>query len=190
VLNGEDPGQRWTRRRPLMLAIVRTVLIVTGVVVLYYLLPLNRPFDHWTVIELVLGLVVLGLLVAWEIRAITRAQYPALRGVEAMGLIIPVFLLLFAAGYEILYTSDRSAFTEALTRTDTLYFVVTVFATVGFGDIAPVSEAARVLTTVQMLGDLLLIGLVLRMVLGAVQQGRRRVTAPADDPSRGRTPRR
>ena len=29
-----------------------------------------------------------------------------------------------------------------MTRTDALYFVVTVFATVGFGDITPVSETA------------------------------------------------
>ena len=35
-------------------------------------------------------------------------------------------------------------FTHPLTRTDTLYFAVTFFSTVGFGDIAAKSEAARV----------------------------------------------
>jgi len=49
-----------------------------------------------------------------------------------------------------------------------------VFATVGFGDISPVSEVARVLTTLQMVGDLVLIGLVLRIFVVAVNHGRRR----------------
>ena len=67
---------------------------------------------------------------------------------------------------------DPSAFTEPLSRTDTLYFVITVFATVGFGDISPVSAAARVLASVQMIGDVVLIGLLVRAMLTAVERGR------------------
>ena len=53
-------------------------------------------------------------------------------------------------------------------------FAVTVFATVGFGDIAPVSEPARVLVTIQMIADLLVLGLVVRSMLEAVRRGRSR----------------
>ncbi len=67
------------------------------------------------------------------------------------------------------------SFTDPLTRTDSLYFTVTVFATVGFGDIAPVTQAARVLVTVQMVGNLLLLGIALRVVVLAVQHRRRTV---------------
>ena len=42
-------------------------------------------------------------------------------------------------------------FTQPLTRTDALYFTVTVFSTVGFGDISPKLEAARVVLIAQML---------------------------------------
>src|SRR4030095_7505227 len=49
-------------------------------------------------------------------------------------------------------------FTEPLNRTDALYFTITVFSTVGFGDIAPLATAARVTTMVQMLGDLVVVG--------------------------------
>jgi hypothetical protein len=52
-----------------------------------------------------------------------------------------------------------------------------VFSTVGFGDIAPVATAARVTTMVQMLGDLVVVGLVLRVMLGAVREGRERRAA-------------
>jgi hypothetical protein len=47
-----------------------------------------------------------------------------------------------------------------------------VFATVGFGDISPVSAAALVLASVQMIGDLVLIGLLIKTMLTAVDRGR------------------
>jgi voltage-gated potassium channel len=94
-----------------------------------------------------------------------------------------VFLLLFAATYVVLSGSDPGSFTERLGQVDSLYFVVTVLATVGFGDIAPVTEVARVLVTAQMVGDLVLIGLVLRVFLTAVDRGRRRAAERADGPA-------
>jgi hypothetical protein len=70
--------------------------------------------------------------------------------------------------------AQPAAFTEPMSRTDALYFTVTVFATVGFGDISAVSTAARIVVTLQMIADLLLLGLVLRAVLDAVRRGRGR----------------
>jgi hypothetical protein len=149
-------------------------MTVVVLLVLYYLLPLERGFQSRTLLLLVAGLLAVGLLVAWQVRAILRSRHPALRAVEAIALSLPLFLLLFAAVYVLLSGTDPQAFTEPLSRTDGLYFVVTVFATVGFGDISPVTEVARVLTTLQMIGDLVLIGLVLRLFLTAVDRGRRR----------------
>ncbi|MFD3678236.1 potassium channel family protein [Streptomyces sp. NPDC058613] len=67
---------------------------------------------------------------------------------------------MFAATY-FLYAQEHGgrSFSESLNRNDALYFTVTVFATVGFGDIVPVSQTARVLTTCQMVADLTLVGL-------------------------------
>jgi hypothetical protein len=70
--------------------------------------------------------------------------------------------------------SDPQQFSEPLTRLDAAYFTVTVFATVGFGDITAVSETARAVVTVQMLGGLVLVGLIARVVVGAVQEARTR----------------
>jgi voltage-gated potassium channel len=55
-----------------------------------------------------------------------------------------------------------------------LYFTVTVFATVGFGDITAKTEAARLLVTGQMIIDLIIIGIGAKIILGAVQQSRQR----------------
>jgi Ion channel len=73
-------------------------------------------------------------------------------------LIIPLYLLLFASTYFLMERASAANFTQSLTRTDALYFSVTVFTTVGFGDIAARSETARVLLIIQMLADLALLG--------------------------------
>ncbi|MGY1592474.1 potassium channel family protein [Geodermatophilus sp. SYSU D00708] len=168
-----DPG-----RRPLLVGVVRTLLTSTGLLVVYFLLPLDRAFTAGTVAALGAGVVVVGLLVTWQVRSILRAPHPALRAVEGIALSLPLFLLLFATAFVQLSGSDPGAFSEPVSRIDGLYFVVTVFATVGFGDIAPVSDVARVLTTAQMVGDLVLIGLVLKLFLAAVDRRRRRPTDP------------
>ncbi|MET0414807.1 MAG: potassium channel family protein [Actinoplanes sp.] len=70
--------------------------------------------------------------------------------------------------------------THTLTRTDALYFTVTVFATVGFGDISATSQIARRLVTAQMILDLLVLGLGIRVFVGAVQRGRQRQAPDLD----------
>ena len=169
-------------RRPLLVGGARTLLTSTGLLVVYFALPLDRAFTAGTVAVLAAGVVAVGLLVAWQVRAILRAPHPALRAVEGIGLSLSLFLLLFATAFVQLSDTDTGAFTEPISRIDALYFVVTVFATVGFGDIAPVSDVARVLTTVQMVGDLLLIGLVLRVFLSAVDRRRRATAEPSTPP--------
>jgi Ion channel len=47
---------------------------------------------------------------------------------------------------------------ERLTHTDALNFAVTVFSTVGFGDISAKSEATRLVVTGQMFADLIASG--------------------------------
>jgi hypothetical protein len=164
-------------RLRVLLVAVRALLVTTGIVVLYYLIPLRTTIDLGTLIRLLLGLAALAALIAWQLRAIVRSPHPALRAVETIAVAIPVFLLMFAATYALMSQSQPTTFTQPLSRTDALYFAVTVFATVGFGDIAAVSTAARVVVTLQMIADLVLLGLVLRAILDAVERGKARQAA-------------
>ena len=86
-------------------------------------------------------------LVVFQVRWILRSRFPDLRAVEALATSIPLFLLLFASTYVVLAAISASDFSEPLTRTDALYFTVTVFSTVGFGDITAKTEAARLVVT-------------------------------------------
>ena len=59
-----------------------------------------------------------------------------------------------------------------------MYFSSTVLTTVGFGYVTAKTEAARILVTVQMMLDLVVIGLVVRLVLNAIKVNQsNRVTA-------------
>lgn len=102
-----------------------------------------------------------------------------MRAAEALGVTLPLYLLLFATTYYLLERSGADSFSEALSRSDALYFTMTVFSTVGFGDISPRSGAARLLVTGQMTLNVLLIGVAARFLLRAVNKARgRTLTAP------------
>ena len=58
-----------------------------------------------------------------------------------------------------------------------LYFTVTVFSTVGFGDITAKTDLARTLVTIQMLFNLVVIGLAAKVVFGAVDVGQKKRSA-------------
>ena len=161
-------------RRRVALALLRAALTSTVLVVLYYTMPLGGAMDASTVALLLAGLLVFAVVIGLQIRAILGSRYPALRAVEALASAIPLFLLLFALVYFKMADVQAQAFSEPLNRTDALYFTITVFSTVGFGDITPVTQPARVVTMVQMLGDLVVVGLVLQVMLGAVKASRQR----------------
>lgn len=150
------------------LALLRPALAAVVVLSVYYLVPLDGAAVG-PLVALGIGLVALAGLLVWQIRSILSSTRPRLRAIEAFATAVPFFLVLFASVYVGMSRSDPASFTEALDRTDALYLAVTVLATVGFGDITPVTSAARVALMVQMVCGLVLLGGVLRTVLGAVQ---------------------
>ncbi|MGZ4638774.1 MAG: potassium channel family protein [Actinomycetes bacterium] len=161
------------RRRLLWRAMLRPALTATGLLLAYYLLPMNRSAAA-TLLAFTAGLLAVGGLLVWQVRAIVGADFPRIRAIEALATTLPLFIVLFASCYFIFSRQAPSSFTEKLSRTDALYFTVTVFSSVGFGDITPVTEGARVVVMVQMMGDLLLVGLAAKVILDAVQVGLRR----------------
>jgi voltage-gated potassium channel len=168
------------RRRLAGLGLLRSLAATVVLAGLYYLLPLDHIKN--VPVALVAGLLILLAATVWQVRATIRARYPAVRAVEALATAVPLFLLLFASAYFTMATTSPANFsTHSLTRTDALYFTVTTFSTVGFGDITAVSQSARLVVTAQMLLDLLALGLGVRVFVGAVQLARQQAQ-PATDP--------
>jgi voltage-gated potassium channel len=161
--------------------IVRSLLRAAGssaaLVTLYYLLPLDHSARWVAVTALVIGLAALVALVAFQVRAISGSPYPGLRALEALAVTVPLFLLLFASTYLVMAALSARSFSQPMNHTDALYFSVTVFATVGFGDITATADTARLVVTGQMIIDLIILGLGARVILGAVSRGRQRQPA-------------
>ena len=160
--------RRWLIARGLLRALVTTVVMVA----LYYVLPLDRRSDLAVYTVLVIGVGLLATMIAWQVRAIEVSDYPAIRAIQALASTTPLFLLLFASTYYMLSGDDASMFSEPLSRSDALYFTVTIFATVGFGDISAQVETTRLVVTTQMLLDLVVLGLGIQVILGAVKRGK------------------
>ena len=171
-----------TPRRMIVRAVLRAAGSTIALVAIYYLLPLDHASTWVAVTMLVTGLVLLIGLVAFQVRWIVTSPFPGLRAVEALATSIPLFLLLFASTYVVMATISASNFSEPLTRTDALYFTVTVFSTVGFGDITAKSEVARLVVTSQIFVDLLILGLGIRILTGAITRGRQRQRQGHDAP--------
>jgi voltage-gated potassium channel len=168
------------RRRLIALTLLRSLATATVLVALYYLLPLDRIPSVPLGVLLVIGLVILLSVAAWQVRTIVGAKHPTVRAIGALATTVPLFLLLFAATYFLMARASAASFSDHLTRTDALYFTVTTFSTVGYGDITAASEPARLVVTAQMILDLLTLGLGIRVFAGAVQRGRQR---PRPDPA-------
>ena len=174
---GPGPGTPGEVRAPVRTMVwggLRALGNTAVLIAIYYLLPLDHTSTGIAATILIIGLVAFIALVIFQTRWIIRSPFPRLRAVEALATSLPLFLLLFSSTYVVMATVSASNFGEKLTHTDALYFTVTVFTTVGFGDITAKSEGARLLVTGQMVADLIALGIGVKIILGAVTRGRRR----------------
>jgi len=163
---------RRQRRRELIttgISVTLTWVLLLGV---YYTIPFQDTTSREAVVRLVLGLVIFAVVLGWQLRSVRNADLPVLRAVQALGGTIPLLLVAFAAGYVTLSHADITHFSEPLDHTGALYFAVTVFSTVGFGDITPKGDLARAVVSMQMILDLVVIGAVVKLLTTAATGGR------------------
>ncbi len=169
---------RRQRRREVITTV--TAMVVTWVLLvgIYYLVPFANRTSGGSLVRLVLGIVAFAAVLAWQLRTVVDADIPGLRAVRALGAIVPVFLLVFAAVYLSLSEASTTHFSEPLDHSGALYLTITIFSTVGFGDITPEGDVARLVVSTQMLLDLVVIGAVVRLLTTAATVSRGSTDAP------------
>jgi hypothetical protein len=84
-----------------------------------------------------------------------------------------MFLAVFAAIYVMISSQSPGSFTEPLDHFTAYYFALTVLATVGFGDITPISDGARLACMVQMALDIAFIGATVKILGGTASRAMR-----------------
>lgn len=148
------------------------ILFACAVVGLYLVLPVGdgagtNVLAGALLVTIALGLLALAYLVG--LRRVATSQTPVVGAISLLTMFLVTFVVLFAYVYLSLQTRLPGQIPGLTTHVDSLYFTVTMLTTVGFGDIAPAGQEARVIATVQMLVNLVFIGLV---VQSAVRVGR------------------
>jgi hypothetical protein len=157
------------KRRAIVRVVGRVVVVWIVFIGAYFIYPVGND-SLGTAVKLAIDLVLVILVILWQVRRILHAEYPELRAIEALGVILAIFLVLFSALYLSMSHSSGSTFTQSLDHMGALYFTVTVFSTVGFGDITAKTDGARALVSVQMILDLVLIGVVVRLLVTAARK--------------------
>jgi len=154
-------------RRQLALSTLRALACFAAVLAVYFIIPDFTASDLGTWVQLIVGMALFVVILGWQVKRIRTADIPELRAIEVLAFALALFLVLFAGIYLSLSASDPGNFSEPLSRISSLYFTVVTFGTVGFGDITPTSDVGRLVASAQVILDLVFIGLIVRVILGA-----------------------
>ena len=101
------------RRRLITLGLGRALGVTIALFALYYFAPLDRLTDVPFWLSLTLGLLLLTAVATYQVRAILGSHHPAIRGIEAVAVTVPLFLILFAATYFLVSQTDPANFSQA-----------------------------------------------------------------------------
>ena len=172
-LEKSERRRAWIRTMA-VLAVGWIVLISVYYLVPPGVVPARRHPDAGLFLHLGAAAALFAVILAGQARRILAAELPELRAIEALGFVVPLFLVLFAAIYLSLSNSTAGMFSEPLNHTRALYFAVTIFSTVGFGDITPKTDPAMIVVSFQIMLDLVLLVGIVRAVFFAAQVGVRR----------------
>ncbi len=150
-------------RKAIVFTSLKSALFFVSVLGLYYAFPFDRGNTNSSAwIRLAIGLIFFGFTAFLVARKVWNSHLPQLRAIEGLAVAFPLFICVYAGIYIGLSHQDPKAFSEVLTHTSSLYFAVVTFGTVGFGDIRPVNDLARMVVTSQILVDVLFIAFVVR----------------------------
>ncbi len=176
-----SPNQSFTAAARIL--VLRPLLVISAALGAYALLPVQpASATIGAVSTLVLGIALFLWMVGRQARRIRHSQRPFSAAIEAVALLITMFVLCFALTYVALSASDPGAFSQPVDKVAGVYFTMTVLTTVGFGDVVAVTSLARIAVVVQMAANLLLLGTVVRVMLD-IARGTRYPAAGAATPS-------
>lgn len=148
--------------------LVRIVVLAVLLAVVYTLIPVQT--ERWW-LGLLIGLVALLAITPFTVRraaAIATSERPVLAAAEAIVFVVAMLVFGFSSVYLAINRGDGE-FVGLSTKIDAVYFTATTLATVGYGDIHAAGQAARLAVTAQMVLDLSLLAIAVRLLVRAAK---------------------
>lgn len=149
---------------------MRTLLGLAGVLGLYFFIPVEHQSS---ILRLAANLVitvgcmiVVATVVLREFRRMQLGESLKFTGWQLL-IVLELLLVAFALTYFSLAIHGQDQMAGIRTRLDALYFSATTITTVGYGDVHPVGQVARAITTVQLVFDVVFIAAFARLLTRA-----------------------
>ena len=163
--------------RPIWIEIVFSVIrTILGLAFIFWVLSLvpeeSDPRVSIPVTLLLIGMVIYGLVLRWQLKRVVKSKRPGLVAAESLILSAGLFIAIFSAIYVIIEGDHPGSFSEPIDHFTAAYFTLTVLATVGFGDITAVSDTARFIVMMQMALGLGFLAVIIKVFTSAAQRAR------------------
>lgn len=152
---------------------LRGVIVTALVVTIYHVVPVRTGEELWGrgALSFVM-LIALAVLITHQVK-----NHPDRVGRLITTLVADISLCALAC--YALATQVPGEFAGLATRTDALYFTMVTMTTVGFGDVHPVGQRARLLVTAMIAFSLLFLGLVARTIAASIGAAKEQAVTPA-----------
>ncbi|MFZ4718395.1 MAG: potassium channel family protein [Ilumatobacteraceae bacterium] len=150
---------------------VKIVGLALGLLLVYACIPLQ---DQWWWIGMLVGIAALVAMTPFAVRraaAVATAPNPVFAAAQALTIVVAMLVFGFSGVY-LAIDRHHDQFVGLQGKVDAVYFTVTTLSTVGYGDVHAVGRTARIIVTLQILVDLSLFAVVVRMLVGAARSRR------------------
>jgi voltage-gated potassium channel len=157
--------QTWRAR------LLRSIATLTAAMLFYYFVPL--PDEDRSVLGMLVFLVGLAALIVFvvlQVRNQLRAGENDVVRLNSLLVVLYIVVVFFSLAYVQIERFSPGQFADLQTRTDGLYFTVATLGTVGYGDVHPVGQAARILATTQIVFDLVFVAALISVFSNRVGQ--------------------
>jgi voltage-gated potassium channel len=140
---------RWHNKRvgPILVLLLSYAVLLVVSFVAFINASYTQHFTNWDVVQLIAVLFYTCFLLFVQLPLFRNAYINLYR----LGLLLvsPCLIALLARVDWTLSRIDPHNFSQVLSKWDSVYFTITTLATVGYGDITPVTQEARIWTTAQ-----------------------------------------
>ena len=151
--------------------IVLTALTALVPLAIYFVIPLDDRLGKVLAVVLVLcAAAALLPLSIRQARLVLRSEQPLFDATRCIVSGLVFLVTAFSVAYYVLGTAYEDQISGIATKLDALYFTVTILATVGFGDVTATGQAARAVVTAQMIVNLAVLAVALRVVSWALKE--------------------